>query len=54
METSKLLDAQFKIIRMLIELSKALNSMKKNQSEMKNTLIEIKNIYRESTVDYMK
>ena len=45
METSNLLDAEFKtlVIRMLKELSEDLNRVKKIQSEMKDTLIEIKN-----------
>ena len=45
METSNLLDAEFKtlVIRMLNELSEDLSNIKKTQSEMKNTLIEIKN-----------
>ena len=45
METSNLSDAQFKalVIRMLKELSEDLWSMKKTQSETKDTLIEIKN-----------
>ena len=45
MEISNLSDAEFKIlvIRMLKELSEDLNSIKKTQSEMKDTLIEIKN-----------
>ena len=45
MEISNLSDAEFKtlVIRMLKELSKDLNSIKKIQSEMKDTLIEIKN-----------
>ena len=52
METSKLLDAAFKtlVIRILSELSENFNSIKKgmetirkNQSEMKDTLIKIKN-----------
>ena len=45
MEISKLSDAQVKtlVIRMLKELSEDLNSTKKIQSEMKGTLIEIKN-----------
>ena len=44
MEISNLADAYFKslIIRMLKELSEDLNSLKKIQSEKKNTLIEIK------------
>ena len=42
---SNLLDAEFEtlVIRMLKELSEDLNSIKKVQSEMKGTLIEIKN-----------
>ena len=45
MEIRNLSDAEFKtlVIRMLKELSEDLNSMKKIQSEMKHTLIEIKN-----------
>ena len=45
MEISNLLDAEFKtlFIRMLKELSEDLSSMKKTQSETKDTLIEIKN-----------
>ena len=45
MEISNLSDAEFKIlfIRMLEELSEDLNSIKNIQSEMKDTLIEIKN-----------
>ena len=45
MEISNLSDAEFKtlVIRMLKELSEDLNSIKKTQSEMKGTLIEIKN-----------
>ena len=45
MEISSLSDAKFKIlvIRMLKELSEDLNSTKQIQSEMKDTLIEIKN-----------
>ena len=51
MEISNLSYAEFKalIIRMLKELSEDLNSIKKVQSEMKDTLIEI--IYRETTVE---
>ena len=43
MEISKLSDAEFKIlvIRMLKELTEDLSSIKKIQSEMKDTLIEI-------------
>ena len=45
METSNLLDAEFKtlVIRLLKEFSENLNSIKKNPSETKDTLIEIKN-----------
>ena len=45
MEISNLLDADFKtlVITMLKELNKDFNSMKKIQSETKDTLIEIKN-----------
>ena len=45
MEISNLSDAEFKplFIKMLEELSEDLSSIKKVQSEMKNTLIEIKN-----------
>ena len=45
MEISNLSDAEFKtlIISMFKELSEDLNSIKKIQSEMKETLIEIKN-----------
>ena len=44
MEISNLSDAESKtlVIRMLKELSEDLNSVKQIQSEMKNTLIEIK------------
>ena len=42
METSNLLDAEFKtlVIRMLNELSENFNSIKKGQSEIKNTLMK--------------
>ena len=45
MEISNLSDAEFKtlVIGMHKELSDDLNSIKKTQSEMKGTLIEIKN-----------
>ena len=45
MEISNLSDAEFKtpFIRMLKELSEDLGSIKKTQSETKDTLIEIKN-----------
>ena len=44
-EISNLSDAEFKtlVIRMLKELSEHLNSIKKIQSETKDTLTEIKN-----------
>ena len=45
MEKSNLSDAESKtlVIKMLEEISEDLNSIKKIQSEMKDTLIEIKN-----------
>ena len=45
MEISNLSDTEFKtlVIRMLKELSEDFNSTKKIQSEMKDSLIEIKN-----------
>ena len=45
METSKLPDAEFKTldINILKELNEDLNSIKKIQSEMKDTLIKTKN-----------
>ena len=45
MEISNLSDAEFRtlLIRMLKELNEDLSSIKKIQSEMKSTLIEIKN-----------
>ena len=45
-ETSNLVDAEFKtlVIRMLNELSENLNSIKKIQSEMKDTLVEMNNL----------
>ena len=53
MEISNLSDAEFTtlVIRMLKKLSEDLNSIKKIQSETKDTLIEIKKIYRETTVE---
>ena len=44
MEISNLLDAEFKtlVIRILKELSEDLSSIKKTQSEMKDTPMEIK------------
>ena len=45
MEISNVTDAEFKtlVIRMFKELSEDLKSIEKIQSEMKNTLIEMKN-----------
>ena len=39
---------------MLKELSEDLHSIKKIQSEMKGILLEIRTIYRDTTVDWMK
>ena len=54
-EISNLSDAEFKtlVVRMLKELSENFNSIKKIQSEMKDTLTEIKNNLQgnKSTVD---
>ena len=46
METSNILDAEFKtlVMRMLNEISENLNSIKKIQSEVKDTLIEMNNL----------
>ena len=51
MEISHLSDTEFKtlVIRMLKELSEDLSSIKKTQSEIKDILIEVKKIYRETT-----
>ena len=56
MEISTLSDAEFKtlFIRMIKEFSEELSSIKKTQSETKGTLIEIKTIYRKTTVEWMK
>ena len=56
MEISNLSDAEFKtlVIRMLKELNKYLNSIKKIQSEMKSTLLEIKNNLQGKRVSCMK
>ena len=56
-EISNVLDAELKtlVIRMLKELGEDLNSIKKIQSEMKDTLIEIKNnLQGKTTVEWMK
>ena len=52
MEISNLSDAEFKtlVIKMLKKLNEDLNSIKKIQSETKDTLIEIR-FYRETTVE---
>ena len=42
------------LIRMLKELSADLSSIKKIQSEMKDTLIEIKNNLQGTSVEWMK
>ena len=56
MEISNLSDAEFKIlvIRMLKELSEDFSSIKKIQSEMKDTLNEIKNNLQGTIVEWMK
>ena len=56
MEISNLSEVEYKIlfIRMLKELSEDLKNIKSIQSEIKDTLIEIKNNYRETTVQLMK
>ena len=56
MEIGSLSDAEFKtlVIRMPKELSEDLKSIEKIQSGMKVTLIEIQNICRETTVEWMK
>ena len=53
MEKSNLSEAEFKtlVIRRFKELSEDLKSIKSIQSEIKDTLIEIKNNYRETTVE---
>ena len=54
-EISHLSDAEFKtlLIRLLRELSEDLNSIKKIQSEMKDTLIEIKNCLQGNNIKSM-
>ena len=56
MEISNLSDAEFKtlFIRMLRELSEDLNSIKKLQSETKDTLTEINNNLQGNTIEWMK
>ena len=55
MEISNLSDVEFKtlFIRVLKELSEDLNSIKKIQSETKDTLIEIKNLQGKKIVGWM-
>ena len=56
MEISNLSDAEFKtlVIRMLKEISEDLNSIKKTQSETKDTLTEIKNNLQGNNREWMK
>ena len=56
METSNLSDAEVKtlVIRMLKEISEDLNSIKKTQSETKDTLTEIKNNLQGNNREWMK
>ena len=52
MEISNLSDVEFKTL--FIRMLKEINSIKKTQSEMKDILMDIKNNYRESTVEWIK
>ena len=56
MEMSNLSDAHLKtlVIRMLKEFSEDLNSIKKIQSETRDTLIEIKDNLQDTTVEWME
>ena len=56
MEISNLSDAEFKtmVIRMLQEFTEDLNSIKKIESEIKDTLIEIKNNLQGKNIEWMK
>ena len=56
MEISNLSDVNFKTLvkRMLKELSEDLRSTKMIQSEMKDTLLEIRTIYKETIVEWLK
>ena len=56
MEISNLSDADFKtlVIRMLKKLSEDLSSIKRIQSEIKDTLIDIKNNLQGNKVEWMK
>ena len=55
MEINNLSDTRFKtlVIRMLKKLSEDLRSTKMIQSEMKDTLLEIRTIYKETIVEWM-
>ena len=52
MEISNLSDVEFKTL--FIRMLKEINSIKKTQSEMKDILMDIKNNYRESIVEWMR
>ena len=56
MEVSNLSNAEFRklVIMMLKEFSEDLNSIKKIQSEMRDTLIEIKDNLQDTTVEWME
>ena len=56
MGISNLSDADFKtpVIRMLKDIIEGLNSIKKIYSEMKDSLIKIKNNLKEVTLEWMK
>ena len=56
MEINSLSDADFKslVIRMLKELSEDLNSIKRIQSETKDTIIEMKYNLQKTTVEQIK
>ena len=55
-DISNLSDAEFKtlVVRMLQGLSEDFNTIKKIQSEMKDSLIKIKNNLKEVTLEWMK
>ena len=56
MKASNLSDTEFKtlVIGMFKELSEDLNTIKRIQSEIKYTLIEMRAIYRATTLKWMK
>ena len=56
MDISNLSDAEFKtlVVRMLKELGEHLNSIKKDPVRNEGPLIEVRTIYRETTVEWMK